>query len=293
MKKVFLLFLIVNLVNSGVKANISDLLNGIDTIYVLKNIDPPRIIEGDDLFTLIDGGAEIYMEYGFVRVADVSYEMGPNNKLAVQIYEMRDDTAAFGIFSFTRNPGDSSLNIGDYAVGNEYYVMAQKNKYFIIVSSQLPTKESAELTKKIASTIASNIQGNGTLPGLVLKSQLAGFSIEQVKFIAGKIALTGKYFFSHKNIFNTNNSVCIQDGALKAFIFEYPDSLAAIGQLKIVNEELLSTGRFSGFKTERNRFECTDRNLKPLNILCYNKYIIVIAGTDEDNKILNRIYNNY
>ena len=58
---------------------------------------------GDDLFIYINGGAEIYHEYGFVQVAVQRYRRGDDN-VSVEIYTMEGD--AFGIYSFARSSRD-------------------------------------------------------------------------------------------------------------------------------------------------------------------------------------------
>jgi len=42
----------------------------------------PRLYEGEDLFAFINGGAEIYHEYGFERVIVQEYKKGPFQRWA-------------------------------------------------------------------------------------------------------------------------------------------------------------------------------------------------------------------
>jgi len=74
---------------------------------------------GDDLFVYINGGAEIYHEYGFVQVAVQRYRRGDDN-VSVEIYTMVGD--AFGIYSFARSSRGHAVNLGNGATAADYYM---------------------------------------------------------------------------------------------------------------------------------------------------------------------------
>jgi hypothetical protein len=290
MKKIIILLFPLLVSGFSVKANMDSLLTGIDNFKGLRLSEPPREFESNELFTMIDGGAEVYIEYGFKKALDVAYLLADSIRIGIQIYEMTDDAAAFGIFSSSRNISDSSLKIGDFASGNDYYLMVQKSNFFYIVSSAENTYKSYKNIINIASTVSSNINSHGTLPDLVKKSLMAGFKIEQIKYIRGKIALSGSYFFSHKDIFDCNNSICINEGTSKIFIFEFNDSLTSGKKLSSINQDMISSGRFSEFKSGNAGFKCLDRNLKPLDISVFKNYIVIISGEENKELIIQKIH---
>jgi len=274
------------------RANLDSLLSGLVEINGLKLAEQPRIYNNQDLYVMINGGAETYLEYGFNRALNVSYLFNNTKRIEIQLYEMTDDGAAFGIFSSSRNEGDSSVTIGDFASGNDYYIMNQKSRFYYVVSADENLPEVKNAVKKIAVRIADNIAGKGSLPELVKKALTAGYNIEQIKYIKGKIALSGNYFFTHKDVFKTRDAVCIDDGENKLFIFQYPDNLTAASQLTAVKDELTSIGRYTNFTNDENKFNCLDKNSKQIKIRVSEKYVLVGIGNTIDDKKLFDIASN-
>ena len=89
-----------------------------------------QFYEGKGLYGFIDGGAEIYLEYGFLRLALQKVEEHGED-FSVEISQMRDSSAAFGIFSISQHrcvTVDSLINtscISRFAVqfaAGPYYV---------------------------------------------------------------------------------------------------------------------------------------------------------------------------
>ena len=76
------------------------------------NLDgEPERYQGEDLFRMINGGADIYHEYGFRQVVRAEY-LGPEGKsVKLEIYQMVSPAAAYGIYTFKagerrKSPGD-------------------------------------------------------------------------------------------------------------------------------------------------------------------------------------------
>ena len=60
--------------------------------------DSARVFVGNNLFLLIDGGAPVYLEYGFGQVVAQRYVNEKNERVSLEIYEMIDAGAAYGMF---------------------------------------------------------------------------------------------------------------------------------------------------------------------------------------------------
>jgi len=79
-------------------SDISTLAPTADDLDGWTPVGDPEQYEGLDLYELINGGAEVYHEYGFRRVLAQEYGDGANRYIAVEIYEMESAAAAFGIY---------------------------------------------------------------------------------------------------------------------------------------------------------------------------------------------------
>lgn len=283
MRKYVFIFIAVFSFNSYLHASLSKLLTGIEKIDSLKLIDKPQEYVSNDLFVMIDGGAETYIEYGFQQALDAKYLLENTKTISVQIYEMTDDGAAFGIYTATRNEDDRNVGIGNYSSGNDYYIMVQKGKYYYVVSSEEKTPELQKTVSDIAKSISNEIAENAALPDIVKKGLDAGFNVENLKYIRGKIALSSNYFFGHMELFKTRDAIFTEIGECKVFVFQYPDQNTAITNLKNINEVLVASGRYSQFQTDSTSINCQDKNLKHLNFRINHSYIIVMVGKELGN----------
>ena len=82
----------------------------------------PQEFEGEDLYLYINGGAEIYHEYGFSRVVVQEYKNRNRKSISVEIFEMESPKAAFGIYTFKSSPRGKELALGNEGRMEAYYL---------------------------------------------------------------------------------------------------------------------------------------------------------------------------
>ncbi|MFH1539677.1 MAG: DUF6599 family protein [bacterium] len=147
---------------------------------------PAMVYEKDRLFDFINGGAEIYYEYGFARAATMEYARGEDS-LTVDVFEMSDPAAAFGIFSYERSPGQRIVDVGDGGVGGEVQVAFRRGGYYIKVNYYGGGDGSAVL-ERFARAVSGRIKTAGstfTPPAAVEETAVAG----TVLLVRGPLAL--------------------------------------------------------------------------------------------------------
>lgn len=124
----------------------------------------PEVYTGDDLFIYINGGAEIYHEYGFVQVAVQRYRRGDDN-VSVEIYTMEGD--AFGIYSFARSSKGHAVNLGDGATSADYYMHVWSGPDLAVITAENEFEDLGEAVSEIATAVAGCLQPGGVEPGLL------------------------------------------------------------------------------------------------------------------------------
>lgn len=101
----------------------------------------PRTFTQDGLYGYVDGGAEIFLQYGFQNLT--VYELIPEKPAAkvkgmtLEIYRMASPAAAFGIFS-TRREGNETVLPGiktAHWIGEQQTNLVKGNLYINILSS--------------------------------------------------------------------------------------------------------------------------------------------------------------
>lgn len=70
-----------------------------------------RHFTADNLYEYMDGNAESYLSYGFTQMQGVTCKSGENT-LVIDVSEMVDADAAYGIFSANRDPDHAIARIG-------------------------------------------------------------------------------------------------------------------------------------------------------------------------------------
>ena len=72
-----------------------------DSLDGWPKITDDRIFNQENLYDYIDGGAELYLSFGFSKVFNRIYSNASGQEILVDIFYMNSSQDAFGVFSFT------------------------------------------------------------------------------------------------------------------------------------------------------------------------------------------------
>ena len=177
----------------------------------------PEYYQGDDLFLLINGGADIYLEYGFKDVISASFANKTGLNFKAEIYQMLNDSATYGIFSFNSGNRIVTHNIGDACViQNDFLIFIKGNYYTVLTSSSNKEEQQLNLVG-FAVVISDKIEVSGFLPKLVAEHK--DIALNPVYFL-GNLALSNKYLFDHSDIFQFSDGLLIEKD--KVLTEKYP-----------------------------------------------------------------------
>ncbi|HMD86931.1 MAG TPA: DUF6599 family protein [Terriglobia bacterium] len=116
----------------------------------------------DNLYEYMDGNAESYLAYGFTQTQGVTCKSGENT-LVIDISEMIDPDAAYGIFSGNRDPAHPLEKIG---MGGQVLPRRgtfSKGNYYVEISASPDLDHTPELTAFIAA-MEKLLDGRTTTP---------------------------------------------------------------------------------------------------------------------------------
>jgi hypothetical protein len=122
----------------------------------------PREFVADTLFEYMDGNAEGYLIYGFVRMQGLTCKAGENTIL-IDVSEMADADGAYGIFAASRDPRVPVVPIG--AAGQIVPRRATfcKGKYYIELAAN-SQKDLTTTLQAFAVEIEKRVPGRTSLP---------------------------------------------------------------------------------------------------------------------------------
>ena len=116
----------------------------------------------DNLYDYMDGNSESYFAYGFTQMQGVTCKSGENT-LVIDISEMVDADAAYGIFSGNRDPGHPLEKIG---MGGQILPRRgtfAKGNYYVEIAATPDLDHTPELTAFITA-MEKLLEGQSTLP---------------------------------------------------------------------------------------------------------------------------------
>lgn len=117
--------------------NLAEMVTGL-TPGGWKIYDRVRRFTPENLYSLIDGGAELYLAYDMVKMTFAIFEKNADTGTYIElsIYDMGTPTNAFGVFSAERSEGLPSLSLGraGYRSGASYCIW-QGQHYVTIMAS--------------------------------------------------------------------------------------------------------------------------------------------------------------
>jgi hypothetical protein len=119
----------------------------------------------DNLYDYKDGGAEGYLIYGFAGMKSLNCKSGENT-LTIDVSEMNDADAAYGLFATNRDP---RLPIARIGMGGQVQAQSAsfaKGKYYveIVVNSADPNIVHTAELQALVNKMAQRIEGRETPP---------------------------------------------------------------------------------------------------------------------------------
>jgi len=268
--------------------NLSGLLVGVESIG-LEIIDGPELFKGDELYYLVNGGADLYIEYGFEQVLAVEYSDSQRNSYQIEIFEMSDVSSAYGIFSFLKSKKAKPLEIGEEGVFLDYYLIFFRGNYYVSISADKSLGGSEENIFAIGKQIDDRINSISVLPDLVLKFISDTVLISDLKYIKGNIALNNIYLFDHKNIFGVGDGIVFNANANKVFIFEYPSNDACLSWFENSKYQISNNSKYTGFTDSGDNFNFIDPRNNSFHISYSKNFILINKGVELESGSLAKI----
>ena len=146
--------------------------------------EAPRVFSPGTLFEYINGAAENYISYGFqeLLVGDFRKD-GSAASLTVEIYDMGEDTRAFGIYSSERYPESTFLEIGAQGYLEEGTLNFFIGKYYVKLLCFDCGEEGDSVLRAAAGQLETKVAAKAELPPLLSFFPPEGLVANSEKFI--------------------------------------------------------------------------------------------------------------
>ena len=186
----------------------------------------------ENLYDYIDGGAELYLSYGFRSLINRTYTKAGQPDIILDIFDMGSSQNAFGVFSHSREKVEQEFGQGSqYTAGS---LLFWKDRYFISILASPETPESSQAIKKLAGIIESHIKKEGPLPALIDLLPRDSLIKESVRYFKHYIWLNSYYFIANQNILHIDENTDAflakyreNNGKSLLLLVQYPDAESA------------------------------------------------------------------
>jgi len=171
-----------------------------DNFIKLKEGDFPgskitreQVFDGSGLWGYINGGADIFLEYGFDKLLLQEIEID-KYKFKTELYRMSNAKSAFGIFSVSHykcSERDSSLK---YSCITPHQIQTAMGNYYISIINKNGSEEEQSISKMIWGKLISKIsEDEFTPPSFFSNKELIPF-LKTMKYFNGKLGLQNGFF---------------------------------------------------------------------------------------------------
>lgn len=112
-------------------------------------VAPVELYRPDDLYGHINGGAELFLEFGFEFLSMLRYEAG-GARYTVEMYQMADPQAALGVYLAKCGNETVDPTLGFRHTAGRYQLMMVRNRFFFVISNPAGDEAGAQRLKILA-----------------------------------------------------------------------------------------------------------------------------------------------
>jgi hypothetical protein len=241
-----------------------------------------QYFSGEDLFTYIDGGAEIYFEFGFQGVVVQDYLTDAGGRLSLEIFEMTTPDGAYGMFTFKRSRHGDPVSLGDQCQLADYYLNLLMGPYLVTITALDPGEDAKKEILSLARTIEPRIGLSAAPPNLVSCLPAEGLDARSIKYFKGALSLYNDYPFFHNDVFAFSAGVKGEyDRGYSLYIFEYPDGPAARRRFDEAGKRFKQIEKYRDFAEKQGIYQLKDEKDNRIFAAAKGKYILVLIGHED------------
>lgn len=187
-KPVSIFFLFMALLLYGYHSISQEIPEIIQEDIPAMSITRNQVFDGSSLWGYMNGGADIYLEYGFdkLRVEEFSGE-GENIKL--ELFKMHDPLSAFGIYSIKTYKCKESEVLTSPDCLNAYQYQLLYGDYYFQIINESGSVKAGQFMKQIAEILLKRLEKYELFLPLKFLTDSLEFSLNEIKMIKGELGI--------------------------------------------------------------------------------------------------------
>src|SRR6056297_2473840 len=143
----------------------TSLLNLLPAETSSLQVESEQVIETrEDFYAYINGGAELYLNYGFHKLARRNYLLEGTYELKTEVFDMGSPANAFGVFSYSKDTSNIDLGQGGQQMGSS--LIFWKDRYCISIFAHQERQDIQNEMIRMGRSISKAIGKEGALPAV-------------------------------------------------------------------------------------------------------------------------------
>jgi hypothetical protein len=221
MKRLLLLWVVAALPLHGqVKSPGLDLMPPDGFLQNWEKSDPARVFTAADLYGFIDGGAELFLEFGFEQLAVQRYRprtpatgnTRPQGQIQLEVYRMTDPTAATGIYLMNCGKESPDPAFRERHTVNPFQLRFKRDRCYVIVNNLDGDKRNLPQMLEFGRYVASRLPAE-TPPEALKALPQANLIKDSQRLIRGPYALQAIYTLGEGDVLQLERKVTAVAGS--------------------------------------------------------------------------------
>ena len=221
-------------------------------LQIWKRAENPRVFTSMDLYGYIDGGAEIYLEFGFEQLTVQAYEPSSasagqgsaSDEFKAEIYRMADPVAATGIYLMNCGKETPDASFAERHTLNQFQLIFRRDRYYVVINNAEGNQKLRSGMLEFGRFIASRLPAD-TPVRLSEILPAKGLDKTSIRLIRGPYALQSIYTLGNGDILQLNRSLTAvsghyqdESGKYSLILVDYPTEAAAQKAFSNVQNQL-------------------------------------------------------
>jgi hypothetical protein len=206
-----------------------------------KKAERSRIFTSGDLYGRIDGGAELFLEFGFERLTVQTYlpmtpavdEETRGSEFQLEIYRMSDPVAAAGVYLMKCGRETRAAGFDERHAINSYQLIFFRNRYYVVVNNMSGDEKLRGGMVEFARFTASRLP-ESRRDDFAEALPAGGIIRDSIRLARGPYALQAVYTLGEGDILQLHGSITAvaaeyegNSGRKTIILVDYPDKVAA------------------------------------------------------------------
>jgi len=226
------------------------------------------VYNANNLWDIIDGAADLYLEYAFVDLHIARYISSDSIEIKVELYRHTSDEDAFGIYSQERDTGYNFIKLGVQGYLQQGVLNILTGSFYVKLSTYQTGSRAQDAMLIIGRALVEHLKQNNTMPKLFYVFPEEGKLFNTEQYVA-------RNFLAY-SFLNSAYTVMYKDSSIfKVFVIEAATPEKANTMLA---EYLKAVPKEAVIKLEPDKYQIQDPRIGMISLQIISRYICGVSG---------------